>query len=315
MRRGACLLATVLAVACAPAPDPAGPAAARSPSATPGSVPTDAVFEPYIGAYRTDAGATLVINGHGHLVNVSECSIRQLYSTAERDHLTVGLAYQLAEPKQADVVFHVAAGRADQLTETPVGGTQLVAHRMQFKETEVKIPAKDAILAGTVTEPVTGGPHPGIVIVHGSGPGPRIDYGVWVGLYASLGLTVLAYDKRGNGSSTGRYPGELASEENLNIYADDAAAAIGFLASWPGLDPKRLGFHGGSQGGWITPLAMQRYPATAFAIIVSGPAVTVGQQAVGPTSVAARAGCPTRPRPRWTPSCGASSRGMTPCRP
>jgi len=92
-----------------------------------------------------------------------------------------------------------------------VGGRPLHAARLAFKETEVKIQAQGAVLAGTITEPLAAGPHPGIVIIHGSGPGPRIDYGTWVGAYASLGLTVLAYDKRGNGSSTGAYPGERAA--------------------------------------------------------------------------------------------------------
>jgi len=137
------------------------------------------------------------------------------------------------------------------------------------------------VLAGTITEPLTPAPHPGIVIVHGSEPGQRIDYGVWVGFYASLGLSVLAYDKRGNGASTGTYPGEFPSDSNLAIYAEDAATVLRFLAVWPGTDPKRVGFHGGSQGGWTVPLAIARHQApAAFAILVSGPAVSVDQQGV-----------------------------------
>ena len=157
-----------------------------------------------------------------------------------------------------------------------------------------------------MTEPLTAGPHPGIVIVHGSGPGPRIDYGIWVGLYASLGLTVLAYDKRGNGASTGIYPGEQPSDAALAVYADDAASAARFLASWPGVDPGRVGFHGGSQGGWIVPLAFQRFPSGAFAVLASAPAVTTGQQSVFAAFSAGSSGsrtCPTRsnwPRRRRT---------------
>jgi hypothetical protein len=47
-----------------------------------------------------------------------------------------------------------------------------------------------------------------------------------------------------------------------------------------GVDPHRVGFHGGSQGGWTVPLAIQRQTATAFAVLVSGPAVSVDQQGV-----------------------------------
>jgi pimeloyl-ACP methyl ester carboxylesterase len=94
-------------------------------------------------------------------------------------------------------------------------------------------------------------------------------------------MTVLAYDKRGNGQSTGNYPGEFPTEDNLNIYAADAAAALRYLGSWPGVDPTRVGFHGGSQGGWTVPLAIQRFHAPAsFALLASAPAVSVDQQGV-----------------------------------
>jgi hypothetical protein len=62
---------------------------------------------------------------------------------------------------------------------------------------------------------VTPGAHPGIVVAHGSERGTRILYGIWVGLYASLGFTVLTYDKRGAGDSTGRWPGEFPSPQAL----------------------------------------------------------------------------------------------------
>jgi dienelactone hydrolase len=254
--------------------------AKAAPSPTPSPATAAVHFDEYAGAYRSDDGTTYAVNGHGHLLNLDNGWFRQLHPTSTADHLTVGPGFMVSTPKEADVTFHLAGQRADQMTLAPVTGQPVVARRLQFKETEVHVPAQGAVLAGTITEPITAGPHPGIVIVHGSGLGPRIDYGVWVALYASLGLTVLAYDKRGNGDSTGQYPGELASEENLRIYADDAAASVRFLATFPGVDAHRVGFHGGSQGGWTVPLAIQRDPDAAFAVLVSGPAVTVGQQGV-----------------------------------
>lgn len=276
MRRREAAIATLLLFlgGCAPA----SPATA-SPSPAP-SIQI-ANFEQYVGAYRTTGGITYVVNGHGHLLNLADSTFRQLYPTSVPDRFTVGRAFAIPLPKEADVIFRMAGQRADELTVKPITGSPVVAGRLLFKETDVQVPATDAVLAATITEPLKPGPHPGIVIVHGSGPGPRIDYGVWVGLYASLGLTVLAYDKRGNGASTGTYPGESASDDNLAIYAADAAAVLHFLASWPGVDPKRVGFHGGSQGGWVVPLAIGRdHAPAAYAILVSGPAVTVDQQGV-----------------------------------
>src|SRR5256885_1902883 len=275
MRRREAVTATLLLFlgACTPTPP-----AQASPSPRPSiQIPN---FERYAGAYRTSA-ATYVVNGHGHLLNLEDSTFRQLYPTSVPDRFTIGRAFAIPSPKQADVIFRLAGARAGQLTIMPVTESTVIAGRLLFKETEVQVPADGAVLAGTITEPLTPGPHPGIVIVHGSGPGPRIDYGIWVGLYASLGLTVLAYDKRGNEASTGTYPGEAASDRNLEIYAADAAAMLRFLTTWPGVDPARVGFHGGSQGGWVVPLAIGRHQApAAFAVLMSGPAVSSEQQQV-----------------------------------
>ena len=271
----AAALAVVLAVAgCSPS---------AAPTQTPSPRPSPVVpnFERYIGAYRTADGLTYVVNGHGHLLNLQDSTFRQLFPTATTDRFTTGRAFAVSIPAESSVSFRMAADRADQMTITPVGRPGVHAIRLPFKESEVRVPVNGAVLAGTVTEPLTPGRHSGIVIVHGSGPGPRIDYGIWVGLYASLGLTVLAYDKRGNGASTGQYPGEFASDANLDIYAADAAAMLRFLSSWPGIDPQRVGFHAGSQGGWVAPLAIGRYQApAAFGVMMSCPAVSVDQQQV-----------------------------------
>lgn len=257
------------------------PTTTATPTASPTPTPLAANFERYVGAYRTADGVSFVINGHGHLLNLRDSTFRQLYPTATPDRLITGRAFAIPVPTEAGITFRMAGNRADQFTMKRVGRQAISADRLLFKETDVQLPVNGAVLAATVSEPLTAAPRPGIVIVHGSGFGPRIDYGVWVGLYASLGMTVLAYDKRGNGQSTGNYPGEFPTEDNLNIYAADAAAVLRYLGSWPGVDPTRVGFHGGSQGGWTVPLAIQRFHAgAAFALLASAPAVSVDQQGV-----------------------------------
>lgn len=268
------LIALAVISGCTPATSQQSPKSTASPA--PSLTPD---FPRYVGAYRTGDGIIWVVNASGHLLNLRDSSIRQLDATASADHFTIGPAFAVPTPKQADVSFHMNGSRGDAMTLKPPVGQEVQAQRLAFKESEVRIAAHGATLAGTVTEPLTAGSHPGIVIIHGSESGERFYYGVWVGFYASLGFTVLTYDKRGHGESTGTYPGEFASIDALTTYADDAAEALKFLASWPAVDPHRVGFHGGSQGGWTVPLAIERFHApAAFAVLLSAPAVTVDQQ-------------------------------------
>jgi len=262
------LIALFLAVACAQpqATSSTTPTSARAPA------PADTqALSSLFGSYQADDGRVFVIARLGWFFDLRDATYRTIYNGAASNRFTIGPAFAVALPKYADLIFDGST-----LTVATARAT-ILAQRVQYKQTDVTIPADSATLAGAITEPIGGGPHPGIVIVHGSEPGERHFYDIWVGIYAGLGLTVLTYDKRGIGSSTGRYPGEFPTDESLRVYADDAAAVLGFLSAWPGVDPKRVGFHGGSQGGWTVPLAIQRQVLAAFAILVSALATTVGQ--------------------------------------
>ena len=129
----------------------------------------------------------------------------------------------------------------------------------------------------TLTEPAGGKHLPALALIHGSGLQPRPLFSLWANVYASLGFAVLNYDKRGTGESGGSYPGEQATPTALSIYAGDAVAGARFLRGLPEVDRSRVGLYGGSQGGWILPLALERAPELTFGIIASGPAVTVDQ--------------------------------------
>lgn len=254
-------------LSCAPGSSVALPSSSAVP---PVAVTIDALT-PYFGSYGTDDGDILVIARMGWFFDMRGSEYRTIYATGSPTHFTIGYLFLEPVPKFADLVFREA-------TLTLVDPTRTrVARRINYRQTDVTIPASGAQLAGTITEPLGAGPHPGIVIIHGAEPGQRYFYDIWVGIYASIGLVVLTYDKRGNGASTGRYPGEFPSEEALKIYADDADVALAFLARWPAVNPKRVGFHGGSQGGWTVPLAILRHPQADFGVLVSAPATTVDQ--------------------------------------
>jgi len=150
--------------------------------------------------------------------------------------------------------------------------------RLAVRQYEVRIPASGAVLAGTLTVPPGTGPHPGVVYISGSGPTLREEAHWLDSVFVSRGIAVLGYDKRGIGQSTGRYPGDLASESTIRTLAGDAVAAARFLAAQKGIDRSHVGFYGLSQGGWIIPQAVGRADGmVSWAVIESGPTVTQGE--------------------------------------
>jgi uncharacterized protein len=88
-----------------------------------------------------------------------------------------------------------------------------------------------------------------------------------------LGIAVLVFDRRGSGKSGGK-----PASGSYDVLADDGCAALKMLTRDPRIDPKRIGFWGLSQGGWIAILAASRCPQTAFAVSVSAPMTTPAQQ-------------------------------------
>jgi pimeloyl-ACP methyl ester carboxylesterase len=99
-------------------------------------------------------------------------------------------------------------------------------------------------------------------------------------LFASEGMAVLTYDKRGVGKSGGTFVGGMpaGSATNLDLLAQDAAAAAAAMSQHPRLRGTPLGYVGLSQGGWIGPLAATRPPAVSFMVFFSGPVTTVAEQ-------------------------------------
>ena len=97
--------------------------------------------------------------------------------------------------------------------------------------------------------------------------------------WTSRGFAVLAYDKRGVGDSEGIYQ-EAPSPSNLQKIAEDAIAGAEYLASRPEIDAKRIGLIGGSQAGWVIPLAASQSDVISHIVILSGPVESTFQEDV-----------------------------------
>ncbi|MEU9500691.1 prolyl oligopeptidase family serine peptidase [Streptomyces sp. NPDC048196] len=122
------------------------------------------------------------------------------------------------------------------------------------------------VLHGTVLSTATAQrapARPGIVLIGGSGPGPREEYRQEAEAFARAGITTLVYDKR-----TVRYS---RLDRDFGLLAADAVAGVRLLRGRPGVDPHHVGLWGFSEGGWVAPLAAARSSDVGFVITIGGP--------------------------------------------
>ncbi len=148
---------------------------------------------------------------------------------------------------------------------------------------DVHIEADDVILGATLYRPAgIAGTIPGIVTAHGSAPSTREGLGFYTNHALKLGFAVLSFDKRGTGVSTGAYvPFSVStSDREFRALARDVVHAVRWLSRQPGIDGSRIGLFGGSQAGWIMPLAALEEPLVSFIIIGEGVPLTAYEESL-----------------------------------
>jgi pimeloyl-ACP methyl ester carboxylesterase len=128
-------------------------------------------------------------------------------------------------------------------------------------------------ITGLFRRPQGDGPHPAVAFVDGSGPAERDGWDDEAEALAATGFASLAWDKPGCGGSGGDW-----RDQSLQDRAGEALAAVACLAAQEGVDPARIALLGGSQGGWVGPLAASRSPGVAAVISLSGSGVSPYEQ-------------------------------------
>ena len=225
-----------------------------------------------LGLYRFADGRALgVVQGFGPRAGLlfRADEIRGLYPTGPGAY-AVGAGSATREPSVGAATF--AADHVVWRGER--------AERVALRQEQVRVPAGRHQLACTLTIPPGEGRRPAVTFAHGSGPAPRAWLAALAMFYADKGLVTLACDKRGIGQSGGEYPGEGANAISIDSYARDVEALARWLARQPEVDAARLGISGGSQAGWIMPLAASREPAVRWIVTLVGPTYTTDEDGV-----------------------------------
>ena len=143
---------------------------------------------------------------------------------------------------------------------------------------EGMFPSAGADLHYRIDFPSGSGPHPAIVVGHGSGMATLAEGAAFVPMFNNAGFAVLRFDKRGVGQSTGIYRGLSAANSDTQVdeLAGDMVAGVTFLRTLREINATRIGLFGVSQAGWIMIAAARKSVDVRFFVAIVGSTMPVG---------------------------------------
>jgi dienelactone hydrolase len=151
------------------------------------------------------------------------------------------------QPDQVAVVFGSCG-------EGKISFAGQAGQRLKFRIVDTTFQGDGVKLAGRLVLPEGDGPVPISILVHGSEDYSGRDRYFEQRAWPANGVGIFVYDKRGTGASEGKYT------QDFRVLARDAVAAVGEARRLAGARAGRVGLDGGSQGGWIAPLAASQTP-------------------------------------------------------
>jgi pimeloyl-ACP methyl ester carboxylesterase len=248
------------------------------------------VYEPYLGTYQLGPSELIVIGRSVRRLFFYEPrtgSARGLNPLSETSfaetHWSAGPSLLVFSPTTSQITFTKnKKGTVTGLILKEAGRTDRVAKKARlYEEEEVTFQNGDVTLAGKLLIPTTKGPHPAVILLHGSGPqdrnGERSEIRWVADHFARHGIAALIYDKRGLGvgASTGNF-----ATASFGDFARDAIAGLKLLQNRRDINPKQVGLWGISQAGWVMTTATSMSKDIAFIISVSagGSGYTPAQQ-------------------------------------
>jgi uncharacterized protein len=230
------------------------------------------IYDPYLGTYKLASNELIVIGRTERRLYFYEPRtgrVRGLNQLSETS-FTAGPSLLIFSPKEFQITFiKNGAGEVSELLFKQTGAPERTARKAGlYLEEKVAFHNEDVTLAGTLLNPTTKGPHPAVILLHGSGAQDRNGYLSIMRFaadhFARHGVAALIYDKRGVGASTGNW-----ASAGFDDMAADAVAALKLLQHRKDINPQQIGMWGSSQAGWVMARATSLSKEIAFIIAVS----------------------------------------------
>lgn len=162
-------------------------------------------------------------------------------------------------------------GKTVRLSECAAGRMTfdgMKGHRLAFDVTETTFISRGTTLVGRLVLPKSAATVPIVVLLHGAEHDSARDFYALQRLLPAEGVGAFVFDKRGTGASGGTY------SQDFSLLADDDVSAMHEAKRLAGPRAGRVGYQGGSQGGWVAPIAANREHVD-FVIVCFGLAVSV----------------------------------------
>lgn len=220
------------------------------------------VTEDYFGLYKLETDRLILFGKRwGNTVYLEERRVVNVYPLLNTTFFSEIGEKIIFKDKKAHIIWRKK--------DSETSGTKVNL----YKEEYVTFCNKDVTLSGTLALPITEGPHPAVVLIHGSGAESREGYHFLADHLARHGIAALRYDKRGTGTSTGDW-----QYSTLKDLAEDALAGVHLLQTHKDIHPEKIGLLGTSQGAWSAPIAASRSQGVAFTVFISGAFVSPKKQ-------------------------------------
>jgi pimeloyl-ACP methyl ester carboxylesterase len=181
-------------------------------------------------------------------------------TSAMPQKFSAGPGWDSRAPVRATVDFGTCA---DGSLSFSLDRKALTGKKRTFDITDATFESHGVKLVGRLVMPRLEGAIPVAVLVHGSERDSAVTFNRLQYLFPANGIGAFVYDKRGTGKSQGSYT------QDFDLLADDAAAALTKARAMAGTLASEVGFQGGSQAGWIEPLAASKVK-TDFVLVGFG---------------------------------------------